>query len=134
MGLPILAEIERLIVERGSAAVLRERLALANDRFIQLEAQVAKLEKENGELREQLQQLQQQRPGPAPREQFAEARGALFKRTAGGAYADVPYCPSCHLSTSPWPPRTGEYACSRCNWMADFTPRDLPAVMATLPK
>jgi DNA-directed RNA polymerase subunit RPC12/RpoP len=33
MGIPILSEIERIINEHGSAVILKERLALANDQF-----------------------------------------------------------------------------------------------------
>ncbi len=37
MGIPGLSEIERLITEHGSAAILKERLALASDQYSALE-------------------------------------------------------------------------------------------------
>ena len=44
MALPFLGEIERLINERGSAAIMRERLALANDQYVALERKLAECE------------------------------------------------------------------------------------------
>lgn len=71
MGIPGLAEIERLITEHGSAAILRERLAFAAEQYAALEkkvsdlqAQVAELQaenrclsSENSELKEQVRNL-----------------------------------------------------------------------------
>ena len=52
MGL--LDSVEKLITEHGSAAILRERIALANDKHAALERKATTLEAENGELRTQL--------------------------------------------------------------------------------
>ena len=41
MAIPFLGDIERLITEHGSAAVLKERLALASDQYAALEKQLA---------------------------------------------------------------------------------------------
>jgi hypothetical protein len=41
MAIPLLGEIERLINERGSAAIMKERLSLANDQYIALERKLA---------------------------------------------------------------------------------------------
>src|SRR5687768_13251159 len=54
----ILGDIERLINEHGSAAILRERLALAKDEHAALEKRVATLEKQNAELAGQNQRLE----------------------------------------------------------------------------
>ncbi len=43
MGIPFLGEVEKLINEHGSAAILKERIALANDKYAALEAKVADL-------------------------------------------------------------------------------------------
>lgn len=53
MGL--LDSIEKLITEHGSAAILRERIALANDKHAALEKKAASLEAENAALKAQLQ-------------------------------------------------------------------------------
>ena len=53
MGL--LDSIEKLITEHGSAAILRERIALANDKHAALEKKASTLETENTELKVQVQ-------------------------------------------------------------------------------
>lgn len=58
MGL--LDGLERLITEHGSAAILKERIALANDKYATLEKRAAELEAENRRLREQNKQLEAQ--------------------------------------------------------------------------
>jgi cell division protein FtsB len=70
MGL--LAALEKLITEHGSAAILRERLDAFRDdvqrleqRNTQLEAENAKLETEKKDLREQLDKLKQPPTTPA---------------------------------------------------------------------
>ena len=44
MPIPFLADIEKLITEHGSAAILRERIALANDKHAALESKVIDFE------------------------------------------------------------------------------------------
>ena len=56
----IFGEIERLITEHGSAAILRERLALAADQYAALEKKVSELQCENETLRTQLKQRQRE--------------------------------------------------------------------------
>ena len=41
MAIPLLGELERLINERGSAAIMKERLSLANDQYTALERKLA---------------------------------------------------------------------------------------------
>lgn len=53
MGL--LDSIEKLITEHGSAAILRERIALANDQHAALQKKAVSLKSENAELKSQLQ-------------------------------------------------------------------------------
>jgi predicted RNA-binding Zn-ribbon protein involved in translation (DUF1610 family) len=60
MGIPFLADIERLITEHGSAAILRERLSLAAEQYAALERKVAELESENTKLNSENSELQQQ--------------------------------------------------------------------------
>lgn len=49
-----LDSIERLINEHGSATILRERIALANDKYAELERRADRLETENQALQKQL--------------------------------------------------------------------------------
>jgi hypothetical protein len=133
MPIPFLSEIERLITEHGSAAVLRERLALANDRFVNLERQVSELEQENAGLRERCDELERQRASEAATKQFEEGRGgALFKRKPGGGYVLAVYCPTCNRATAPWPPDSGQFVCEPCAWFSTFTNHELAAVLAEL--
>lgn len=117
-----------------SAAVLREHVALlkthfelVKDRLIALEEENARLIKRNAELEGQLARQEAQK-------QFAEARGALFKKLPGGGYEDTPYCPACH--TAMWafhdlfPFECGNPACKR---IAGFKGHDLTEVLKTLP-
>lgn len=59
MGIPVLAEIERLITEHGSAAILRERLGLASEQYAALEKKVAELQAEKERLESENSELKQ---------------------------------------------------------------------------
>lgn len=66
MGIPVFSEIERLITEHGSAAILKERLALAADQYGVLEKKIpifanenAQLKSENASLRLDLEKAQE---------------------------------------------------------------------------
>jgi predicted RNase H-like nuclease (RuvC/YqgF family) len=77
MGL--LAALEKLITEHGSAAILRERLAAFRDDVQRLEQRNAQLEAENAELKKERAEftryLEQQRTTA----QFTESKGALCR-------------------------------------------------------
>jgi len=55
-----LDSIERLITEHGSAAILRERISLANDQYALLEKKVSDLQSENECLKLDNSKLQEQ--------------------------------------------------------------------------
>ena len=57
----IVADIERLINEHGSAAILRERLALADDQYKTLERKVVELEEKNAVLQANYDESEKQR-------------------------------------------------------------------------
>jgi hypothetical protein len=130
MSIPVLSEIERLITEHGSAAILKERNAFLRDKLVLLKEEVAKLEEENGELKAQVAALNQQLSANASAHEFKEERGALFKRKPGGGYLDAVYCPKCRHSAAPFPP--GAEFCCECGWFSSFTERDLPLIIAGL--
>ena len=50
MAIPFLSEIEKLITEHGSAAILKERIALANDKYAALEQKLSVCDAANKEL------------------------------------------------------------------------------------
>jgi len=131
MAIPILGEIERFISEHGSSVVLKERLALLQDKLILLKEEVSKLEKSNTDLKTQVAELQSKLASASRVEQFEEERGALFKRRAGGGYHQAVYCPKCHQSASSFPPGA-EFNCN-CGWSSSFTARELSDVMSQLP-
>ena len=61
MGL--LDSIEKLITEHGSAAILRERIALANDQHAALQKKAASLDSENTQFKLQLEAARSQAEG-----------------------------------------------------------------------
>lgn len=129
MAIPFLGEIERLINEHGSATILRERLQLANDRYVELEKQVAKLQEEKRELQEQVAELSAALRATQVSKEFEEEHGALFKRRAGGGYHRAVYCPECKRAASEF---AGEFDCS-CGWHTDLGGKTLEQVIANLP-
>lgn len=60
MGL--LDGLEKLITEHGSAAILKERIALANDKYSALETKVKELNEENARLRAEVAELRVRQP------------------------------------------------------------------------
>lgn len=63
----ILSDLERLITEHASAAVLKERIALAEDKYAALERRVKELTEENGKLRAENAELVRKLPAAARR-------------------------------------------------------------------
>ena len=133
MALPILGDIERLIVEHGSAVVLKEHVALLRSKLELLKEQVENLEAENSRLVRRNAELEQQASRQEKAQELVESHGALFKRLPGGGYAETPICPECHKSMwafeSMFP-----YECSdeRCGHKANFKGRDLQRIVAGL--
>ena len=131
MNIPFLDQIERFINERGSAAILKERLGLLQDQLVLHKAEFAKLQQENAALRECVDDLDRRAASQAAAEEFVEHRGALFKRKPGGGYHHAVYCPTCSDSTSVFPPG-GEFNCT-CSWFSNFIEPDLPRILSELP-
>lgn len=133
MNFSILGLIEKIIVEHGSAAALKERLALVRDKVEALEANVVRLEKENSQLAQRCEQLQKEAACDRVDQQYVEGRGgAYFKKRTGGGYVLAVYCPSCKQPASDFPPGE-EFHCDPCRWHSTFTARELTAVIAELP-
>jgi hypothetical protein len=125
--------IEKLINERGSAAVMEKRLMLIKEEAAALDKKngeltrhVEFLEKDNSELRKKLAIF-------AKAEEFVEFEGAAFKRKSDGAFHHGIYCPIHHLPASSI--EAGfPYSCPNndCGWASHITPRELASVIQKL--
>ena len=122
---------DKLINERGSAAILEQRLALLREQAVIVENQVAQLEKEKTGLAASLAQLEAELKTYRNAEQFVEYRGAIFKRKPEGGYAPTPYCNLCHKPMSSAFDEV-PYTC-RCGGKTPLTPDDLPYALSQLP-
>ena len=65
---------------------------------------------------------------------FIEHEGAFFKRKpkGKGGYLRVVYCPNCKRSAFSLMNKLTFY-CTRCDWTANFTGRQLDSLMEGLP-
>ena len=146
MGL--LDGFEKLINEHGSAAILKERIALANDKYAAIEAKVeileaekVKLQQDNERLRFDNEERQKQRrtleeklSHKSSLPDYVEEAGALFKKNPNGTYNETPYCPGCYTAMAS-PGRRELYRCGKkaCGQSASFKDSQLVDVMARLP-
>src|SRR2546430_1402537 len=121
----LFAEIERLITEHGSAAILRERLALLADQAKAQEKELAATQERVTELERENARMKAQLAASAHSAQFVEHRGALFKRKQDGTFHLAVYCPICRKPTgSPHPEIP--YSCTEaCGWVGSFGSRYL---------
>lgn len=139
MGL--LDGIEKLINEHGSATILKERIALANDKHAVLESEnkilrteCDALQLDNCKLKEQVRALEEKFSHISSLSEFIEEAGALFKKNADGTYNQTPYCPSCKTAMAS-PGRHELFRCGKksCSQLASFDRLHLGDVMARLP-
>lgn len=121
MKFSLLDQIEKLINEHGSAVILKERLALADDRFSDLQAENANLanlvenlqsqnsvlSEQNEELQENLQKLESDMQF---KNQFVNHGGLLWKHF-DGKFETTPYCKKCTL---PMYDADNEWICTHC--------------------
>ena len=135
----LLATLGSLIASLGntqSASVLRERLALAQDKFLVIKQRVEELEKENASLVKERDEAKAQLARQQQEKNFVEARGALFERLPGGTYSKTPRCPECRRTMWCFEQNCFPYECTndRCGQKTDFLGRELDGVIASLPK
>ena len=130
MGL--LDAIDKLITERGSAAIMRERLDLVREQAQALEKRLAEFQTENTALKKRVAELEAQVAAKTARDEFVECRGALFKRKPTGGYHNAVFCPDCR---GPMMSLMDElpFNCHKCKRSVSFTGHDLQAVMKELP-
>lgn len=130
----LIDSIDKLIVERGSAVVLRERVALLREQLVLLERDKENALAKVAELQQRLAQAQGESARHAASQQFVEGRGgALFKRRSQGGYMEAVYCPLCHRPTSTFPDDSESYCCDACRWFSTFSGNELRSVLAELP-
>lgn len=118
MGL--LDGIEKLINEHGSAAILRERIALVNDKYAALESENTVLHFENEALKFDNSKLQEQTRNLEA--QFIQLRDnpiLTFDQKTGTWIEEnksIHYCPKCKALTTLSPMKNEQYGwyCSVC--------------------
>lgn len=127
----IFAAIEKLINEHGSAAILKERLALAAEQFKKIEEENRLLKHEKTAIEDELGKLRAQLKEVLIPQEFVESRGVLFKRIKDGKYEPDAYCPTCKVvlfSLSGVLP----LKCSKCGFAANMTGKEIPRAIAGL--
>jgi len=131
MGLVDLAE--KLINERGSAAIMEKRLLLIKEEAAALEKknsdltrEVERLSKENAELNRKL-------AAATKAEEFVEEFGAAFRRKPDGSFHEAIYCPIHHTPAGS-PDGGFPYSCSNpnCGWVSNITPNTLKSTILKL--
>ncbi len=134
----LLESIDRLITERGSAAVLDKHNAFLKTQLESIRERVVELEKENSNLKAEIANLANSKNRPessdSQLDKWPEIEGACFKPLAIGGYEKSPRCPICHsvLSTVMPNPRV-PYECSNktCGYKIYFQ-HGLESVVAQL--
>lgn len=129
MGL--LQDLNNLINEHGSSAIMRERLLLVNDKAAAMDKENKDLREEVARLTAELAKLHAELVKNRKTEEFTEHRGGLFKRNSAGGYHETVYCPQCHLPMGFFE-GNGEYLCDPCGRQTSFMERSLEKVIAKL--
>ena len=131
--MPLVAALNKLIVEHGSAVVLKEHLAFIRDQAQALEKENVELKKRVAEFEDQLRKATAELQTKRSAEEYVRHRGVLFRRLPDGSYEDGVYCHICQgpmFSMADMTP----FACSRCDVTAGFAGRDLSRVLGELKK
>lgn len=128
----LLEMFDKIIVERGSAAVRSDHIALLRDQLQAAEKRIEQLEKENSGLKKALADYKAKLEAVSRAEEFVEHRGALFKRKPGGGYHLAVYCPTCRRVAGTIA-HNFPYSCTACGWAVEFSPVDLDRILGELP-
>ena len=131
MGL--LENIQSLINEHGSSAILRERLLLLKEQMEKLVNEVADLNKKLADSQAEIVELQKQLSEKTVPEDYVEYKGALFKRKLSGGYNEAVFCPHCKVPLGSVR-NVLNYYCPRCSIRLNFTGEDLPSILKELSK
>jgi hypothetical protein len=128
MDIPLLDQLQKLIVEHGSATVRGDHIALLREQREALEKKVAALESENRQLKEEVSKLTRKLEAACTPDEFIKYRGVFFRRLPSGEIENAVYCLKCK---GPMFSLRGSvpYQCSACNVVADFNGRWLPELL-----
>ncbi len=129
MGL--LADLQNLLNEHGSASILKERLALFMDKVAKLEAEKRDFVEALADIQIQNTKLHKQLKTQAVADEFTEHRGMLFKVNPLGGYHQAVFCPSCRM---PMGTLTEDMPlfCGRCDIQSIFNSQELPLILKEL--
>jgi len=115
--------INDLLKEIPLSTVLKERVALIEEKFKLAETENSKLRQQNDALAAENKTLKQQLVTLGIEKQFVEMRGVLWLRDAGGEF--LPYCPVCKIALTGTPPHSPDsLRCSKCKFTAPFHPNE----------
>ncbi|MDI6808280.1 MAG: hypothetical protein QME66_04765 [Candidatus Eisenbacteria bacterium] len=130
----ILSDIRAILKEIPLSDILREKLTITERSITQLEKENIDLKNKNAEMSKEVGKLQEELATlRATKDNFVEERGALFKRKPSGGYHEAVFCPGCR---SPLSSLGGDfpYICHKCSIQLDFSLKDLPAILKSLPQ
>ena len=96
----LLDKLEKLIVEHGSASIMREHIALIRDKLQFVAEESIRLKDENSRLFKENEELNHELLRHVTPENFVEKLGVLFKKKGGLGYSEIPYCPVCKTPLS----------------------------------
>jgi len=117
-----------ILKEIPTSGVLRERVALAEQKYDLLERENEVLKHENARLKAENAALKK----AVPSTEFVETRGVLFKRKADGTFEPDAYCPDCKRALWTLDESIFPLGCSKCKFQAPFFKRDTAAIIAEL--
>jgi hypothetical protein len=122
----LLKLVDKLINERGSAAIMEKRLLLVKEEAAALDKKNAQLAQEVERLTRENADLKARLPTQAESGEFVEFEGAAFKLKADGAFHHAIYCPIHHVAgCSPDPACPFSCPVKECAWVTYVTPNTL---------
>ena len=143
----LLEGLEKLINEHGSATILKERIALANDKFSILETEMQKTKSKNDALTSEVAKLnnileyqeqkirkfeQQLSDLAETSKKFTETRGVKIRNLPSGKFEEeISYCFHCESPLSSTH-RTKNLECSKCGYKTSIQGRHLCVVLSEL--
>ena len=125
--------LSKALTELPVADALRERLALANDRAIQLEQKSEALQKENTTLKKEVAELREEVARyRAPADSLIH-QGVLFQGISKGEDGVQIHCATCRVAASTMP-HDGRFFCPKCDALFWFNRNGLAHVLSKLPR
>ena len=115
-------------------ATMREQLDSIQDRYMAVVKENETLKKRCAELEQQCAEFQRQTASETESEEFADYRGAKFRRLPNGALDHQVYCPKCR-NPMPTPAEVFlPYRCAPCHYLSPLKGFDFPTVLEEVPE